>query len=71
MIIKEAMEQVECSETEGALLDLISVHNFSYVEAGRILGLNKRQVQYQYGKIVNHLMRQLHSKGISNLEELL
>ncbi len=71
ILISEAMENVECSEKERVMLDLIATHNFTYVAVAEIMGLTRRQVQYQYDQVVARIMDYLGKKGIKNLEDLL
>ena len=73
IIINEAIEDLNNfdNEDEAALFDLIAIRNFTYIEAGKQLGLSKRQAQYRYGRIVEKLLFALKKKGINSLEDLL
>ncbi|MCP4137979.1 MAG: sigma-70 family RNA polymerase sigma factor [bacterium] len=73
IIIKEALDNIENFDTEEdhTLFDLIAVHHFSYSEAGKYLGMTKRQVQYKYGQIKKRITEYLEKKGITSLEDLL
>ncbi len=73
IIIKDVINDMENfgSEEEIALFELVAIRNFSYHEAGKQMGLSKRQVQYKYGRIVDSLLDALKKKGISSLEDLL
>jgi RNA polymerase sigma factor (sigma-70 family) len=71
ILINEAIEQIECSQEERIMLDLIAKHNFSYVNVAKILGLTRRQVEYKYGQVVKRIMDNLKKKGITDIEELL
>ncbi|HOO71526.1 MAG TPA: sigma-70 family RNA polymerase sigma factor [Spirochaetota bacterium] len=73
IIINDVLEN-ECnyeSEKDILLFNLIAVNNYSYEEAGRELGMSKRQVRYRYGKTVNRLLDSLSKKGIKNIEDIL
>jgi RNA polymerase sigma factor (sigma-70 family) len=71
IIINQVMDEVQCSQAERIILDLIAVHNFSYVNVATILGLTKRQVEYKYGQLVKCITDNLKKKGIKDIEELL
>ena len=73
VIISEAIEKGEVFEndTDRTLFDLIAVYTYSYTEAGKELGLTKRQVEYKYTQIVMKIKDHLKKKGINNLEDLL
>lgn len=73
IIIKDAIEDMDNfgSDEDAALFELIAIRNFSYDEAGKQIGLSKRQVQYRYNKITDRLLEILRKKGIANLEDLL
>jgi RNA polymerase sigma-70 factor, ECF subfamily len=73
IIISEAMEDSVNfnDEDEKVLFDLVAVYNYSYTEAGRQMGITKRQVEYKYRRIVDKIIDSLGKKGIRNLEDLL
>ncbi len=73
IMIKDAIEDMDNfrDETDRTLFDLVAVNNFTYEEAGAQLGLNRRQVRYRYGLIVERLCDYFRKKGINSLEELL
>ncbi|MFH0975873.1 MAG: sigma-70 family RNA polymerase sigma factor [Spirochaetota bacterium] len=73
IIISEAMEDMANfnSDEEKNLFDLVAVYNYSYTEAGRQMGLTKRQVEYKYRHIVDKIIDNLSKKGIRNIEDLL
>ena len=71
ILINEAITQIECSEEERIMLDLIAKHNFSYVNVAKILGLTRRQVEYKYEQLVKEILDYLKKKGITDIAELL
>jgi len=71
IMIAEAIEQVECSEEDRVLLDLIAIHDYSYGGVAEILGLSRRQVEYRYGQLAKSILDYLKSRGIKGLAELL
>ncbi|MCP4132172.1 MAG: sigma-70 family RNA polymerase sigma factor [bacterium] len=73
IVIAEAIEKMDNfdNDHERALFDLVAVHNYSYSETGRELGLSKRQVEYKYRRIVDRVIDYLDKQGIQNLEDLL
>ncbi|MBN2402295.1 MAG: sigma-70 family RNA polymerase sigma factor [Spirochaetes bacterium] len=73
IIISEAMEEIANfnNEDDKILFDLVAVYNYSYTEAGRQMGLTKRQVEYKYRQIVDKIISYLEKKGIRNFEDLL
>ncbi len=73
IIIAEAIDDMSNfqDEREKALFDLIAVHNFTYEEAGKQLGMTKRQVDYRYNQITARILESLRRKGVKHLEDLL
>jgi len=73
MIINDVLENEDNFEKECdiALFSLIAINNYTYEEAGRELGMTKRQVRYRYGKTVDRLLDSLKKKGIKNIEDIL
>lgn len=73
IVINEAIENIENfkNDSEYILFKLIAIQHFTYEEAGKQLGLTKRQVRYKYTEISNRLCHYLKKKGIKNLEDLL
>lgn len=71
IMIAEAIEQVECTEEDRILLDLIAIHDYSYGSVAEILGLTRRQVEYRYGQLSKSILEHLKSRGIKELAELL
>ncbi len=64
-------ESAELDQTERELLELVSVYRYTYDEAGKLLGITKRQARYRYGLTVNRILDSLAKQGIRSLEELL
>jgi RNA polymerase sigma factor (sigma-70 family) len=73
IIISEAIEKgnVFADDEDSTLFDLVAVHTYSYTEAGKELGLTKRQVEYKYRRIVDKILDYLKKNGIENLEDIL
>ncbi len=73
IVISEALENIEnfSSEKDRILFDLVALHNFSYSETAKELGLTKRQVEYRYRQIAGQIIEYLNRKGIKDIEELL
>lgn len=73
IIIAEAIEDMNNFQDvrEKALFDLIAVHNFTYEEAGRQLGMTKRQVDYRYNQITARILESLRRRGVKHIEDLL
>ncbi len=73
VIIAEAIENMENFKIEEnrVLFDLVALHNYSYSQAGKELGLTKRTVEYRYRQIVDTILDYLKKKGIRNIEDLL
>jgi RNA polymerase sigma factor (sigma-70 family) len=73
IIIAEAFENMDNfdNEDDKVLFDLIAMFNYSYTEAGKQMGLTKRQVEYKYRQIVDNILDFLKKKGVSHIEDLL
>jgi RNA polymerase sigma-70 factor (ECF subfamily) len=73
IIIKEAIDNMGhfLDDKEKIIFDLIAVHNFSYREAARELGITRRQVEYRYTQMAGRILAYLRTRGIQNLEDLL
>jgi RNA polymerase sigma factor (sigma-70 family) len=73
IIIGEAIENSDFFTDDLAreVFDYIAVYNYSYKEAGRHLGLSKRQVEYKYRRVVDAILNSLREKGIKHIEDLL
>jgi RNA polymerase sigma-70 factor (ECF subfamily) len=73
LIIEEALES-DANFTDGrerVLFDLVAVHNFTYKEVGKHLGLTERQVRYKYSELTHRIVHYLIKKGVRNIEDLL
>lgn len=72
IIIAEAIGDMRNfqNEREKALFDLIAVHNFTYEEAGKQLGMTKRQVDYRYNQITARILESLRKRGVKHIEDL-
>jgi RNA polymerase sigma factor (sigma-70 family) len=70
IIIGQAVESIR-DGIDRVLFDLIAVQNHSYSQAGKHLGLTKRQVFYRYSNIVRHVKDHLAERGIASIEDLL
>lgn len=71
IIIDEAIENIKLTEEERLILEYVAYNNYSYTNAGKILGLSKRQVGYRYLDIVERILEYLQENGIENIEDLL
>ncbi len=71
IMLNEAFENIESSENEKIMLDLIATHNFTYNNVAKLLGMTKRQVDYQYNVLVKRVIDYLKKKGIMDIGELL
>ncbi|HNV48562.1 MAG TPA: sigma-70 family RNA polymerase sigma factor [Spirochaetota bacterium] len=73
IVIAEAMEDMVHfdGEEDKTLFDLIAVHNFSYSQTAKQLGLTKRMVEYRYRRIVESILDALKKKGVGHIEDLL
>jgi RNA polymerase sigma factor (sigma-70 family) len=73
IIINEAIGEMSdvIDENEKIIFNLIAVHNFSYGETAREIGITRRQVEYRYTQMVKRILKYLEGKGIQRLEDLL
>jgi RNA polymerase sigma factor (sigma-70 family) len=71
IVIGEAIENIECTEEERILLDMVATFNFSYARVGEVLGWSRRQVEYRYATLVKRIQDYLTRKGIKDIAELL
>lgn len=70
IIIDEAIAEIN-DERDRNIFDLVAIQNYTYEQAGKELGLTKRQIKYRYGLIVKDVIIFLNKKGIKNIEDLL
>jgi len=73
VMIQEILNHMteEENAADMSLFDLVAVHNFSFVEAAKHLGISYKQARYRYGRISAKIMAGLKEKGINSIEELL
>ncbi len=71
IIIKETLDTITDDEIDLMIVDLIAVHNFTYSEVAKIIGLTRRQIEYRYSQLVKKIIDRLKFKGIESIEELL
>ncbi|MGL4369457.1 MAG: RNA polymerase sigma factor [Spirochaetota bacterium] len=70
IILQQAINAIS-QEQDRTLFDLVSIQKFTHEEAGKLVGLSKRQVKYRHAQVVNELLDALKKKGITSLQELL
>ncbi len=71
ILIKEAIDNIECSKEERMIIDLIATHNYEYTYTAKLMGLTRRKVEYRYNALVRKIIDYLQKKGINNIEDLL
>ncbi len=71
IIINEAMENIDKDDMDDLLLNMISIHDFSYSEVAEVTGLSKRQVGYKFNILTKKISEYLNRKGIADIEDLL
>jgi len=73
IIINEATENMNNFKDirDKILFDLIAIQNYTYEEAGKQIGINKRQTRYRYEHIIQRIINYLKTRGINSLEDLL
>jgi RNA polymerase sigma factor (sigma-70 family) len=73
IMIEEALENIEHfgDEQGKVLFDLVALHDYTYKEAGEMLGLTERTVRYRYGVITERIVAHFKKRGIRGLEDLL
>lgn len=73
IIIREILDDANlfADELDRAVFELVAYSNFSYSEAGRELGLSKRQVEYRYVKLAERILDELKKRGVKHIEDLL
>lgn len=70
LIIREAIEAIT-GFIERVVFDLVSIQQYTYIDAAAALGLSKRQVRYRHGLAVRQVINTLSAKGINSVEDLL
>jgi RNA polymerase sigma factor (sigma-70 family) len=73
IMIEEALENPDNfgSEKNRVLFDLIAIHDFTFKEAGRNLGISEPQARYRFNAVAVKLVAYFRKKGIRGMEELL
>ncbi|MFC1670497.1 RNA polymerase sigma factor [Spirochaetota bacterium] len=71
ILIEEAIENIDLSNDEETILNLIAFHNYQYSKVAKVLGFTRRKVEYDYQLVVKRIISYLKSKGIKKLEDLL
>jgi len=73
IIIREVLddEGLFSDELDRSVFELVAYSNYSYSEAGKELGLSKRQVEYRYVKLTERVLDELKKRGVKHIEDLL
>ena len=71
ILLQEAIENIQCTETERNILDMLAVHSFTQDDTAEYLGLTRRQVRYRMQTVSKRIVSYLKMKGISDLGDLL
>ena len=71
IIITDVIDEVIADVHERNIFELVALHNYSYSETARLMGITKRKVDYQFNMIAKKIIMRLNEKGITQLEELL
>ena len=73
IIINETIEDPDTynSEKEKILFELIARNDYTIEEAGKVMGLTRRQAKYIYGKASHNILQKLREKGIHEIEDML
>ncbi len=69
LVLDEAIDNMDNfrDERERTLFRLIAIYDYTQEEAGRHLGLSRRQVGYSYAQATKRIMNYLKRKGISGI----
>ena len=59
------------SDTDRTIFELVAIHDYSFAEASRHIGLSYRQVRYAFQTTARKLLDLLRMRGIAKLEDLL
>ncbi|HNX58523.1 MAG TPA: sigma-70 family RNA polymerase sigma factor [Spirochaetota bacterium] len=59
------------SDTDRTIFELVAIHEYSFAEVSRHIGLSYRQVRYAFQTTARRLIDLLQMRGISKLEDLL
>ncbi|MBN2159250.1 MAG: sigma-70 family RNA polymerase sigma factor [Spirochaetes bacterium] len=71
ILIAEAMEEIECTEKDRIILEMVATYNYTYAHVGKALGLSRRQVVYRYEQVVKRIQDYFSQKGIKDIGQLL
>ena len=71
IIINQVMEEIDISDEERNILDLVAYKRYSYSETADLTGLTKRKVEYKYTQLAKKILSILNDRGIRQIEELL
>ncbi len=71
ILIQEAIDNIECTDAEKNILDMIAVHRFTQEKTAELLGMTRRQVRYRMETVSKRIINYLKQKGINDIEELL
>jgi RNA polymerase sigma-70 factor (ECF subfamily) len=71
IIISQTLDEVDISEEERNILELVAYQRYSYSETAELMGLTKRKVEYKYTQLAKKILSILNERGIKQIEELL
>jgi RNA polymerase sigma factor (sigma-70 family) len=73
IVIREVLDETGLfgDNLDRAVFELVAYSNYSYSEAGKELGLTKRQVEYRYVKLTERILDELKKRGVKHIEDLL
>jgi RNA polymerase sigma-70 factor (ECF subfamily) len=71
ILIQEAIENIQCTDTEKNILDMIAVHRFTQEKTAELLGMSRRQIRYRMETVSKRIINYLKLKGINDIGELL
>ncbi|HEY1405295.1 MAG TPA: sigma-70 family RNA polymerase sigma factor [Spirochaetota bacterium] len=73
MVIQAALTDPEvfAVDSDKVVFELVAIHNYSFVEVSKHLGLSYRQARYSFQTTARKIVELLKSRGIAKLEDLL
>lgn len=73
LILQEALSDPENfgDEKSRVLFDLIAVHDYTFTEAAKNLGITVPQARYRFNAVAGRIISYFRSRGIRGMEELL
>jgi RNA polymerase sigma factor (sigma-70 family) len=71
ILLQEAIDNIQCTDTERNILDMIAVHRFTQEKTADLLGMSRRQVRYRMETVSKRIINYLKQKGINDIGELL